>query len=151
MISNRIARVVVAFAEALLPDVEGAAFSTHVEGIPQTLNQVFDPAQFDEPALRPAMPLLFRALNWVPVVCFWLIWRPVPFTWLSVANRRRLLARMEASRLYGLRMLLMTAKMFVCMALFYDEGAWPLVGFDGEGELPRTVNANPAYEAAQAS
>lgn len=147
-ISPAVGRIIVAFMDALLPDKD-VSFSPYRQRVPEILDAIFEPEQFDDPTLRRAIPLLFRVLNWLPVVCFWLIYKPLPLTRLSIADRQRLFARLASSRVYLLRNLFVTTKLIAGMALFHMEETWPLVGYDAEGALPRVINRNPAYEAAE--
>lgn len=139
-LSNRATAVLAAFAEALLPDDASVSFAEVRGRMGATAREIFDPRRFDDPTLRMAMPTVLTALYWLPLVCFWLIWKPLPFTKLPVADRQRLFAKLEHSRLYALRGLYVTAKMFACMIFFHDEATWSYVGFDNKGELPLEIN-----------
>jgi len=132
----RLGRVAVAFWEALLPDDEVPAFREARLALPQRLVEVYDPEKFDDPMLRAAVPWILRLINWIPVLAFWLIWKPLPLTRLRIEDRRRLYAAMENSRLYGIRGLFMIAKVMLGLLFFQDRSTWNEIGYDGEGLKP---------------
>lgn len=138
-LTERMTATMVAFMEALLPDNEAANFAAIRAGMPKVARELFDPCRFDSEGLKMAMPAVFTALYWLPVVCFWLAWKPLPLPRLSVADRQRVFFKLEHSRLYLFRGLYVTAKMFCSMVFFHDERTWAYVGFDGKGELPLVI------------
>lgn len=135
-ISPGLGRVIEAFLEALLPDGDGFEFAEARRGVAGRMNEVFDPARFDSPLLRNALPWIVRLMQWSPLIFFWVSWRPIPLTWMSVDTRRRHLMRMEGSRLYAARGLFLTCKLTVCMVLFERPDTWGPIGYDGQGLLP---------------
>ncbi|RMF12969.1 MAG: hypothetical protein D6761_11875 [Candidatus Dadabacteria bacterium] len=125
--------------EAILPDTPEADFSATRQKMGPLAREMFVPSAYDDGMLRKSVPLLFDLLNWLPVLCFWLIWRPLPFTRLSLANRQRLLAKLEHSRLYAFRGLLLVSRMYCCMLFFHFRETWDYVGYDGAGQLDPVI------------
>ena len=138
-ISDRTAATMAAFAEALLPDTAETSFADVRARLGATARELYDPRRFDDGLLRLGLPTVFRVFFWLPILCFWLLWKPLPFTRLSVRDRQRLFTKLEHSRIYALRGLYLTGKMFTCMTFFHDEATWAYIGFDGKGELPLTI------------
>lgn len=138
-LSERVTQTMVAFMEALLPDSPTANFAAVRADMPKLARELFDPRRFDSEGLKMALPTVFTGLYWLPILCFWLIWKPLPFTRLKIADRQRLFNKLEHSRLYVFRGLYVTAKMFCSMVFFHDERTWSYVGFDGKGILPVIV------------
>ncbi len=137
--------------EGLLPDNERQSFADVRGRMGDIANDLFDPNKYDDPVLKNSIPMVFRIFNWIPVLCWWLIWKPLPLTRLSVADRQRLFHKMEHSRLYALRGLYVAAKMFACMVFFHDESTWDYVGYDNEGLLARVINRTPLDDLEVAS
>lgn len=135
-LSPALGRVVVAFLDALLPDAPDFDLSAAKARVPELINASFDPERFDSPMLRSILPWIVRLIQWSPILFWWLSWCPLPFTWLSVARRRKLLARMEHSRVYGIRGLLLVGKVSLGLFLFDQKETWGPIGYDGRGLLP---------------
>ena len=129
-----------AFMQALLPDQPDVDFTDVRHKLGDTANEIFDPRRFDDPILQRSVPTVFSVLYWLPVFCFWLAWRPVPFTWLSIERRQTLFLKLEHSRLYAFRGLYLAGKMFCCMMFFHHEATWDYVGYDHRGELDPVVH-----------
>jgi hypothetical protein len=145
----RLARIVIAFVDALLPFDARTPLAAWAAAVPERINCTVDPERFDDPILRRGIPGVFSILQWAPLIFFWILWKPMPFTWLSRSDRERLLAGLERSRIYGARGLVMVAKMYAFMFMFSDEGPWPVIGYDGRGLLPPDLVPTPAYDQAR--
>lgn len=135
-LSPALGRVVIAFLDALLPDTPDFDVSAAKRRVPDLINASFDPERFDSPMLRQSLPWIVRLLQWSPILFFWISWCPLPFTWLPRRLQTRFLTRLEHSRLYGARGLLLVGKVSLGMFLFDQREAWAPIGYDGRGLLP---------------
>lgn len=132
-ISEAQGRIVIAFLEALLPDGDDFDFADVRQRVPERINEVFDARRFDNPLLRSGFPWILRLMQVAPIFLFWLSWRPLPLTWLSIERRQRFFRGMEGSRIYGIRGLFLACKLITCLVMFDDERTWTPIGYDGEG------------------
>jgi hypothetical protein len=135
-LSPALARVVTAFLDGILPDAPDFDVSAAKQRVPDLINASFDPERFDSPMLRQSLPWIVRLLQWSPIIFFWISWFPLPLTWMSRRRRTRFLARLEHSRIYGARGLLLVGKVSLGMFLFDQRETWGPIGYDGRGLLP---------------
>lgn len=134
----RLARVAQKFLEALFP-VDDPEIAAAIEEFPERFCSFWDLRRFDHLAYRRVVPWILLLFNLAPVFLFFYIWKPLPFTWLSLGDRGRFLEKIEQSRVYGIRGLFLAVKLFVCMIFFEDPRTFKYTGYDGRGLNPQVL------------